>query len=85
MLILFGQEKAEWGEHEQLLRSEKDALSTSVTHLQHQLDERTKEHQFHLQRLKSEAEGLLKDKNTLIGQLVSALSQLTERFLHFAY
>ncbi|XP_046450750.1 early endosome antigen 1-like isoform X2 [Daphnia pulex] len=65
-------EKAEWGEHEQLLRGEKDSLATLSTHLQQQLDEQTTEHRIHLQRIKNESEGLLKDKNQLIEQLNAA-------------
>lgn len=64
------QEKAEWGEHEQLLRGEKESLATLTTHLQQQLDEQTTEHRIHLQRLKNETESLLKDKTQLSEQLV---------------
>ena len=65
------QEKAEWGEHEQLLRGEKESLSTLSKHLQEQLDEQQAEHRIQLQRLKNETDGLVKEKNQLSQQLSS--------------
>lgn len=64
-------EKAEWGEHEQLLRGEKESLSTLSKHLQEQLDEQQAEHRIQLQRLKSETDGLVRDKTQLTQQLSS--------------
>lgn len=65
-------DKAEWNEHEQLLLGEKESFATLSKHLQQQLDEQNTEHRIHLQRLKNESEGLLKDKTQLIEQLNTA-------------
>ncbi|KAI9562572.1 hypothetical protein GHT06_010026 [Daphnia sinensis] len=65
-------DKAEWNEHEQLLLGEKESFATLSKHLQQQLDEQKTEHRIHLQRLKNESEGLLKDKTQLIEQLNTA-------------
>ncbi len=59
------------------MRGEKESLSTLSTHLQQQLDEQTTEHRIHLQRLKNEADALLKDKSQLVEQLVIQIFPIT--------
>lgn len=53
-------------ENIQLLRGEKDSLSTLASHMKQQLDECREEHRIHLQRINTEMDSLNKEKQFMV-------------------
>ena len=68
-------ERLSWRESEQLLQGEKESLSTMVAHLQSQLDECRAEHSIQLQRIKKEADSLMREKRSLSERLAEERDQ----------